>query len=109
MKASMRNVVKAAAAAGMPVIYDDEAGAQIRYRAGDGFEQYQAWRPIEDDGESRRLQVALGIDVMFYDHAVVARRGEYASIDKQSSIDWNKAWATRMVVFNVADLIGADL
>lgn len=58
----MRLAVKAAASAGMRVIYDDEAGAQM-FNFFDRGEHYRAWNPLDDDGDNRRLQLALQISL----------------------------------------------
>lgn len=53
----------AASRAGLPVLIDTEAGPQILQRKTADAEWYVAWQPDQDDGESRRLEVALDLTV----------------------------------------------
>ena len=56
---------KAVRASGANII-DSEAGPQIFERySSDGWECYRLWIPHKDDGDSRRIQVALQISLEF--------------------------------------------
>lgn len=75
----------AAKAAGLPLEWRDVLSADLRYRSMQPYlrmpsphghdkrmTDLKAWNPRRDDGDSRRLQVALGIGLIFYPEGVRA-------------------------------------
>lgn len=64
------------------------------------------WNPLDDDGDSRRLQVALKLDVEFTDESVWANG---VDVQNYQLFEWHKddkCAATRLAVLRAAAVIG---
>ena len=97
---------KAAQAAGANII-DSEAGPQIFERhAGDGSECYRIWPPHLDDGDSRRLEVALEMRVMIWPAGAEATKGTSISVFVRNDEAGCPYAATRLAVLRAAAAIG---
>lgn len=110
----------AALAAGIDIHFDED-GDSYRVKAS-GNRVY--WNPRDDDGDSRRLEVKLGIKVLPYPifghekHSVIASRRWWASPEDDDNTyvgpevmeayGTNPCAATRLAVLRVAAEIGQE-
>ena len=101
MKTTRELLELAARAAGYIRIadaYDESKGIQMV--------NWAWWNPATDDGDSARLEAALGLDVMWYEEYVYVGAGPLFEVGVYSDHDGDKQAARRMATLRAAALIG---
>lgn len=117
----------AAKAAGIEIVRWNNSGCvpMIALKMGDLTYDVKAWNPLVDDGDSRRLEVKLGMKVLPYPvfsvekHSVIASRRQIAPPDDDENTyvgpevlepyGEDPCAATRLAVLRVAAEIGRNM
>jgi hypothetical protein len=89
---------KAAKAVGKPIEFDDWSGKPVAFLLNDDL--VPAWNPLDDNGDTFWLQVALGIEIAFNETSVIVWFGRDQHLTEMKGAD--PLAATRRAVVRAA-------